>query len=458
MPASCVTVQVGQCGNQLGAKLLDRLARDFADEAEADYFFRAPADPKHPHRVARSVLVDTEPRALGAARGGARKGRRWAYGGRSRVCCDAGLRGCANNWARGFSAPEEEVARAGDALRREAERCDALDALFFVGSGGGGTGSGLGCALASHAADAFPRTRALHGVVLPDREGDVAVGSCNSLLTLAHLGSDGACRGGGCVLLSNDVARTVAEEALRAERPTLDTLNGVFAHQLCGALLPGRRPGAPLKRSTLASSLRHLCFHPSYRFLTAAAAPLYATAESRAFDANTWPGVVRELRRRARPPAPPPPPAPRAAWADDDSTPRERAKRRAAPPPEVRVATLAHVLSLRGGDAAGGDAADAAERAFGDAAHVFAPWGPAAPSKVVVSAPRSPSLPRSATLLSNSTACVPHLAHLERRVSAMLDARAYVHHYERYGVGLADLEASLDRVRGHLADYRALDE
>ena len=87
MPASCVTVQVGQCGNQLGAKLLDRLARDFADEAEADYFFRAPADPKHPHRVARSVLVDTEPRALGAARGGARKGRRWAYGGRSRVCC-----------------------------------------------------------------------------------------------------------------------------------------------------------------------------------------------------------------------------------------------------------------------------------------------------------------------------------------------------------------------------------
>jgi hypothetical protein len=40
----------------------------------------------------------------------------------------------------------------------------------------------------------------------------------------------------------------------------------------------------------------------------------------------------------------------------------------------------------------------------------------------------------------------------------MLDARAYVHHYERYGVGLADLEASLDRVRGHLADYRALDE
>ena len=39
-------------------------------------------------------------------------------------------------------------------------------------------------------------------------------------------------RGGGCVLLSNDVARTVAEEALRAERPTLDTLNGVFARHV----------------------------------------------------------------------------------------------------------------------------------------------------------------------------------------------------------------------------------
>ena len=105
MPGSCVTIQVGQCGNQLGACVLDRLAREFASEAEADYFFRAPLRGSQPYKVARAVLVDTEPRALGAARGGARRGRRWVYGSDARVCCDAGLRGCANNWARGFSAP-----------------------------------------------------------------------------------------------------------------------------------------------------------------------------------------------------------------------------------------------------------------------------------------------------------------------------------------------------------------
>ena len=68
MPGSCVTIQVGQCGNQLGACVLDRLAREFASEAEADYFFRAPLRGSQPYKVARAVLVDTEPRALGAAR------------------------------------------------------------------------------------------------------------------------------------------------------------------------------------------------------------------------------------------------------------------------------------------------------------------------------------------------------------------------------------------------------
>ena len=69
MPASCVTVQIGQCGTQLGACVLDRLNAEARHEADAQYFFR---QGKSGERVARAVLVDTEPRVVGEVEGGDR--------------------------------------------------------------------------------------------------------------------------------------------------------------------------------------------------------------------------------------------------------------------------------------------------------------------------------------------------------------------------------------------------
>ena len=40
----------------------------------------------------------------------------------------------------------------------------------------------------------------------------------------------------------------------------------------------------------------------------------------------------------------------------------------------------------------------------------------------------------------------------------MLEARAYAHHYERYGTSFADLEAARDALRGQVADYRGLED
>ena len=139
MPASCVTVQIGQCGTQLGACVLDRLNAEARHEADAAYFFR---QGKSGERVARAVLVDTEPRVVGEVEGGDRDGCRWVYGAANRVLCDAGLRGCANNWAKGFSSEKEGVNRAADVVRREMERSDRVDALLSFAAGAGGTGSG----------------------------------------------------------------------------------------------------------------------------------------------------------------------------------------------------------------------------------------------------------------------------------------------------------------------------
>ena len=74
MPAAALTLQVGQCGAQLGACVLDRLAAETSD-ADAGYFFRE--SKRGGHLVARAVLVDSEPRCVGAARGGDCGGRAW---------------------------------------------------------------------------------------------------------------------------------------------------------------------------------------------------------------------------------------------------------------------------------------------------------------------------------------------------------------------------------------------
>ena len=93
--------------------------RSARHEADAAYFFR---QGKSGERVARAVLVDTEPRVVGEVEGGDRDGCRWVYGAANSVLCDAGLRGCANNWAKGFSSEKEGVNRAADVVRREMER------------------------------------------------------------------------------------------------------------------------------------------------------------------------------------------------------------------------------------------------------------------------------------------------------------------------------------------------
>ena len=188
MPASCVTVQIGQCGTQLGACVLDRLnAR--RRNGDAQYFFR---QGKSGERVARAVLVDTEPRVVGEVEGGDRDWNRWVWRA-NRGIVDAGLRGCANNWAKGFSSEKEGVNRAADVVRRDgAERSRRP---FIIVRGGRGEVRGVVWGVPSTAASLM--TTQKYGpctVSSPDRQGDVAVGSYNATLTLNHLSKDAKAR------------------------------------------------------------------------------------------------------------------------------------------------------------------------------------------------------------------------------------------------------------------------
>ena len=169
-----VIIQVGQCGNQIGERLLSKLHAHLNDDdasqssglaAARSTFFRAAG------KVARAVLVDTEPKAIQATLKAAGSG--WRYDARSQVCCK-GAGGAANNWAFGY---HEYGSQSADALiaavQREVEYCDHLGGLLVLHSGAGGTGSGLGSYITEQLADAFPQTALMNAIVCPYTAGEV---------------------------------------------------------------------------------------------------------------------------------------------------------------------------------------------------------------------------------------------------------------------------------------------
>lgn len=87
---SLVTVQLGQCGNQLGSQLFELLDEEVSEWGhERERFFRR--DSGTERGIARTVLVDMEPKAVNAClRKGSRPSANWAYDSKNVVIQQSG--------------------------------------------------------------------------------------------------------------------------------------------------------------------------------------------------------------------------------------------------------------------------------------------------------------------------------------------------------------------------------
>ena len=89
---SVLTVQIGQCGNQLGQAMFESLA---SEKASAGAYFRHGAKETQP--TARAVLIDMESKVVTSA---LRRRKHWLYDTRSVVTQQGGA---GNNWALGYN-------------------------------------------------------------------------------------------------------------------------------------------------------------------------------------------------------------------------------------------------------------------------------------------------------------------------------------------------------------------
>ncbi|POM67226.1 Tubulin gamma chain [Phytophthora palmivora] len=233
MPREIITLQAGQCGNQIGMEFwkqlcvehgisADGIVQDFATSGNdrKDVFFYQADDE---HYIPRALLMDLEPRVINSIRG---------------------------------------------------------------------TGSGMGSYLLENLNDHFPKKLIQTYSVFPnqsDFQSDVVVQPYNSLLTMKRL----VLNADSVVVLDNTALNRIAVERLRVENPTVSQLNSLVSTVMAASTTTLRYPG--YMNNDLIGLVASLIPTPRCHFLMTGYTPLTIDAQVSAVRKTTVLDVMRRL-------------------------------------------------------------------------------------------------------------------------------------------------------------------
>ncbi|XP_064459769.1 tubulin delta chain-like [Ornithodoros turicata] len=294
---SIVTLQIGQCGNQLGFDFFRTIAQDIDIgskdghlkkkycEMSLERFFGRTAEED---LVARAVLVDTESKVVSKVLDDACQSNAWHY---DHGASYTRKQGAGNNWASGyFGHAQQGLEEILNTVRKQVEACDWLSGFLPVLSLSGGTGSGLGTKITEALKDNYPQTPLINVVVWPFTSGEVAVQTYNTLLSLSHL----QCASDALLVISNDDLYHIVNKRWSLRNASLAQLNAVGAHQMAALFQPSRSENGTVAQFGDVSG--HLTCHPQLKLVTMRHVP-QEPREAVPFSSHKWPGLVSSLRR-----------------------------------------------------------------------------------------------------------------------------------------------------------------
>ncbi|KAF4316545.1 hypothetical protein BBO99_00005366 [Phytophthora kernoviae] len=209
MPRELITLQVGQCGNQIGRQFWQLALEEHAKQSKRSRFdesmssFFRNVDARSSESVdlpfangqaaikslkARAILVDMEQGPVAETMAGP-LGELFDQ---QQLLTD--VSGSGNNWAHGYClyGPQYKD-QLEDKLHRAVELCDSLQSFFVLHSMGGGTGSGLGTYILGLLEDQYPDVYRFASVVFPSEDDDVVTSPYNSMLALRELTEHADC-------------------------------------------------------------------------------------------------------------------------------------------------------------------------------------------------------------------------------------------------------------------------
>ncbi|KAI9504330.1 gamma-tubulin [Coemansia spiralis] len=275
MPREIITIQAGQCGNQIGAEFWkqlclehgissDGILEDFAtsgNDRKDVFFYQADDD----HYIPRSILIDLEPRVVNNI-------LESSYGNLynpENIYLSKDGSGAGNNWASGYSQGEKIYEDILEMLDREADNSDSLEGFNLLHSIAGGTGSGLGSFLLERLSDRYPKKLLQTYSVFPNNEdsSDVVVQPYNSLLALKRLTKNADC----VMVLDNAALTRIVADRLHIQNPNISHTNQLVSTVLSASTTTLRYPS--YMNNDLASMIAPLIPVPKCHFLSTAYTP-----------------------------------------------------------------------------------------------------------------------------------------------------------------------------------------
>ena len=311
MPREVVTVQIGQCGNQMGLKWWDVVLQEmkanykhpdalsslfYETESKGSSIFSTEGDKSKQideavasgKLKARCMAIDTEEGVLSSMV----RGPLGNLFDASHFVSD--VSGAGNNWAVGhLEYGDRHAETISESVRQLVEKCDSLQTFVLMHSLSGGTGSGLGTRVLSILEDDYPSVFRFSSVVMPSAVEDVVIAPYNTCFSLREL-----IEHSDCVLpLDNDALAEMADRALvgakkddvkghtyNAADPTLnkklpyDTMNAIAAQMLSNVTCSMRYPGQ--LNMDINEITTNLVPYQRLHFLVSSIAPLFSTRQT----------------------------------------------------------------------------------------------------------------------------------------------------------------------------------
>ncbi|XP_018336353.1 tubulin gamma-1 chain-like [Agrilus planipennis] len=297
MPCEMITLQLGQCGNQIGFEFWKRLCaehginpegilEDFATEGvdRKDVFFYQADDE---HYIPRAVLLDLEPRVINTIMNSPYS----KLYNQENVFLSKNGGGAGNNWASGYSQGEKLNEEIFDIIDREADGSDSLEGFVLCHSIAGGTGSGMGSNILEKLSDRFPKKLVQTYSVFPNQDeiSDVVVQPYNSLLTLKRLTESAD----SVVVLDNTALNRIAADRLHIQNPTFTQINSLVSTIMSVSTTTLRYPS--YMNNDLMGLLAPLIPTPRLHFLMTGYTPLSTDTDEVSVRKTTVLDVMRRL-------------------------------------------------------------------------------------------------------------------------------------------------------------------
>ncbi|XP_032689649.1 tubulin delta chain-like isoform X1 [Odontomachus brunneus] len=291
-----LTIQFGQCGNQLGYNLLSKVSADLKSpntgvsygvnyeytENTIEKWFDGIAEDDR--CLARAILVDTEEKVVNKIR--KETTTSWLYRPSNIVCqCDSG--GSANNWAYGYCINSKLLSNTIlNVTRQQIEKLDRFQGFLLLLSSAGGTGSGVGSRMIELLREEYMTKTIVAAIVLPFTFGEVCVQNYNTILTLAKFCN----RADLSLLFENEKVYATCANLLQNSNTALHDMNDIVAENLLAVFQPIN--DTRYNANSLVSSV---ATHPSFKFATIKSTP-YVPATSLQYEpTHKWDVYIRHL-------------------------------------------------------------------------------------------------------------------------------------------------------------------